>query len=417
MSGSKAITLNVSSKVVVATALGAGVVVGAGLAYVISRVNEHTHLTQQISSLHETILQVRRDLASLETGLTQKDFNFDKDGLTQDDVLEEVSATRSSPYRKKTVSFSSTTSGSYKTAREYDSDNRATDTDYFSPDEDDDEFFDLSPEDGSVLITYGDSFASPTDIERISPVSQEEDEDFLLFLHKVDQLLEGTTEDQSEVYTMMKSKEYKYSKNAEFLWRLAKATRNMATIQEKLGVLEEKERLINEAFEYAKYALQLHEDSADVHKWYGILAGARGEYMGVKDRIESGNVFKEHIDKALQINPKDSTLHHLLGRFCFEVSQLSWIERKVAKTIFGNVPTSSFSEALQHFMAAEELRPTDWKENRLFIAKCNIQLGNFSVASTWLRQAADVPIITPDDEIVHKEVLELHGKYSSYLEF
>lgn len=51
-----------------ATALGAGVVVGAGLAYVISRVNEHTHLTQQISSLHETILQVRRDLASLETG-------------------------------------------------------------------------------------------------------------------------------------------------------------------------------------------------------------------------------------------------------------------------------------------------------------------------------------------------------------
>lgn len=64
----------------------------------------------------------------------------------------------------------------------------------------------------SVLITYGDSFASPTDIERISPVSQEEDEDFLLFLHKVDQLLEGTTEDQSEVYTMMKSKEYKVGK-------------------------------------------------------------------------------------------------------------------------------------------------------------------------------------------------------------
>lgn len=62
--------------------------------------------------------------------------------------LLEVSATRSSPFRKKTVSFSSTTSGSYKTAREYDSDNRATDTDYFSPDEDDDEFFDLSPEDG-----------------------------------------------------------------------------------------------------------------------------------------------------------------------------------------------------------------------------------------------------------------------------
>lgn len=47
-------------------------------------------------------------------------------------------------------------------------------------------------------------------------------------------------------------------------------------------------------------------------------------------------------------------------------------------------------------MAAEELRPTGWKENRLFIAKCNIQLGNFSVASTWLKQAADSPFITPE---------------------
>lgn len=417
MSGSKSFTLNVSSKVAVATALGAGVVVGAGLAYVINRVNEHTHLTQQISSLHETILQVRRDLASLETGLTQKDFNFDKDGLTQEDVLEEVSATRSSPFRKKTVSFSSTTSGSYKTAREYDSDNRATDTDYFSPDEDDDEFFDLSPEDGSMPISYGDSYASPTDIERISPVSQEYDEDFQHFLHKIDQLLDGGIEDQSEAYTMLKNKEHENSRNTEYLWRLAKATRNMAVIQEKLGVKEEKEQLINEAFEYAASALQFCQDSADVHKWYAILAGARGEYMGMKDRIESGNVFKEHIDKALQINPKDSTLHHLLGRFCFEVSQLTWIERKVAKTIFGNVPSSTFSEALHHFMAAEELRPTGWKENRLFIAKCNIQLGNFSVASTWLKQAADSPFITPEDEIVQKEVLELQEKCSSYPEF
>lgn len=49
-------------------ALGAGVVVGAGTAYLLTRINEHTHLTQQISSLHATILEVKKDLASLETG-------------------------------------------------------------------------------------------------------------------------------------------------------------------------------------------------------------------------------------------------------------------------------------------------------------------------------------------------------------
>lgn len=57
----------------------------------------------------------------------------------------------SSSLRKKTVSFSSTTtSSSYKTAPEYDTDSSKGDTDYYSPDEEDDEFFDVSPVDRLV---------------------------------------------------------------------------------------------------------------------------------------------------------------------------------------------------------------------------------------------------------------------------
>ena len=75
-----------------------------------------------------------------------------------------------------------------------------------------------------------------------------------------------------------------------------------------------------EAFDYAKIALSINDKSADVHKWYAILCGERGEFLGIKERVASGQVFKEHIDIALQICPNDSTLHHLLGRFCFEVA-------------------------------------------------------------------------------------------------
>jgi len=32
---------------------------------------------------------------------------------------------------------------------------------------------------------------------------------------------------------------------------------------------------------------------------------------------------------ALEIHPNDAYLHHLLGRFRYEVANLSWIERKV----------------------------------------------------------------------------------------
>lgn len=51
------------------------------------------------------------------------------------------------------------------------------------------------------------------------------------------------------------------------------------------------------------------------------MSGARGEFLGTSERIASGRVFKKHIDEALAISPNDATLHHLLGRFCYEVSR------------------------------------------------------------------------------------------------
>merc|ERR1711962_1198978 len=104
----------------------------------------------------------------------------------------------------------------------------------------------------------------------------------------------------------------------------------MSAIAAKLGNSKEQKKMVFEAFEYIEQALALDENSADIHKWYAILSGARGEYLGVKERVKSGTVFKHHIDLALALQPEDATLHHLLGRFCYEVSHLSWIERRAA---------------------------------------------------------------------------------------
>ena len=80
-------------------------------------------------------------------------------GHWQVDKNNEKFKSNSSSERKKSVSFCSNTStGTYKTAKDgYSSDSSATksnyDTDYFSPDEDD-EFFDLSPSDDDRFLYY-----------------------------------------------------------------------------------------------------------------------------------------------------------------------------------------------------------------------------------------------------------------------
>lgn len=56
-------------QVAVVTALGTGIAIGAGVAYLYTRFHEHTHLVQQITNLHVSILEVlKKDLASVHTG-------------------------------------------------------------------------------------------------------------------------------------------------------------------------------------------------------------------------------------------------------------------------------------------------------------------------------------------------------------
>lgn len=47
------------------------------------------------------------------------------------------------------------------------------------------------------------------------------------------------------------------------------------------------------------------------------------------DKIKNGIVFKKYIELAVEMQPDDFGLHYLLGRFKYEIANLSWIEKKV----------------------------------------------------------------------------------------
>jgi len=211
-----------------------------------------------------------------------------------------------------------------------------------------------------------------------------------------------------------------YNTNPSFLWRLCKAQYLNAVLAGQDGARDIKKDLIQEAVQSGERALDLDQRNSEAHKWYAISLGSRGEFQGVKEKILDGFEFKKHIDTAAELNPSDHITHHLLGRFCFEVSQLSWIERRMASTLFASPPTASLPEAITHFLQAEKLKPDGWKENRLFMAKCFIGEGDYTQAVIWLDKADSIPLASADvregikDKESQKEIDELLGKYSSY---
>lgn len=89
----------------------------------------------------------------------------------------------------------------------------------------------------------------------------------------------------------------------------------------------------------------------------------------------------------------------IIGRFTFEVAKLTWLEKTIAGTLFSELPNCTYEDALQQFMEAERRISYQWKENRLFIAKCELAIGKTEKAVEWLNKAESVR----NDEVIMED--------------
>lgn len=133
---------------------------------------------------------------------------------------------------------------------------------------------------------------------------------------------------------------------------------------------------------------------------------------GYKQQITDAFTVKSHWQEASTLDPNDATCHHLLGRWCFTVTDMPWYQRKVASALFATPPSSTYEEALTHFQAAEHISPGFWKANQYYIALCYQRLNQPDEATTWARSAALLPVQTEEDKTTHDKVMTLLKKLS-----
>ncbi|XP_044101304.1 regulator of microtubule dynamics protein 1 isoform X2 [Neovison vison] len=195
-------------------------------------------------------------------------------------------------------------------------------------------------------------------------------------LEQADYLYEsGETEKLYQLLT-----QYKESEDAELLWRLARASRDIAQLSGTSE--EEKKLLIYEALEYAKRALEKNESSFAAHK------------------------------KAIELNPKDATSIHLMGIWCYTFAEMPWYQRRIAKVLFATPPSSTYEEALGYFHRAEQVDPNFYSKNLLLLGKTYLKLHNKKLAAFWLMKARDYPAHTEEDKQIQTEAAQLLTGFS-----
>ncbi|KAK3718981.1 hypothetical protein QZH41_013147, partial [Actinostola sp. cb2023] len=131
------------------------------------------------------------------------------------------------------------------------------------------------------------------------------------------------------------------SKNAEVVWRLARAARNKAELSKSI---EDKKSFTYQAYEYAKKSVELDGQNFACHKWLGITLSNVGDFEGNKVKIQNAYKIKDHFQKAIELNPTDPTCRYLLGVWCFTFADMPWYQQTLAAAIFATPPESSYQE-------------------------------------------------------------------------
>ncbi|XP_029095019.1 regulator of microtubule dynamics protein 3 isoform X1 [Monodon monoceros] len=229
-------------------------------------------------------------------------------------------------------------------------------------------------------------------------------EDVLALLQQADKLRQGSEQGKREGLQLLLNNKLAHGSQQDFLWRLARAYSDMCELAEEAG---EKRSYALSGKEAAEAALEKGNENAECHQWYAVLCGQLAEHEGIQRRIQSGFSFKEHVDKAIALKPENPMAYFLLGRWCYQVSHLSWLEKKTATALCESPLGATVEDALQSFLKAEELQPGFSKAGRIYISKCYRELGKNPEAKRWMKLALELPNVTKEDSAFQKDLEEL----------
>ncbi|XP_077815839.1 regulator of microtubule dynamics protein 2 isoform X6 [Macaca mulatta] len=198
-----------------------------------------------------------------------------------------------------------------------------------------------------------------------------------VLLQKVDHLRMSES-GKSESFELLCDHKEKFRDEIEFMWRFARAYGDMYELSTNT---QEKKHYANIGRTLSERAIIRAPMNGHCHLWYAVLCGYVSEFEGLQNKINYGHLFK--------------------------VSKLSWIEKKMAATLFGKIPSSTVQEALHNFLKAEELCPGYSNPNYMYLAKCYADLEENQNALKFCNLALLLPTVTKEDKEAQKEMQKI----------
>ncbi len=157
---------------------------------------------------------------------------------------------------------------------------------------------------------------------------------------------------------------------------------------------------------YAKTAIKLYPENDEANVAMAIAVGKSILYKSGKEKIAAVKELKAYGDKAVLLNSKNFKAWHVLGKWNYEVSNLSGIERAGAKIMYGGLPAASLKNSIACYEKAKSLS-SNFILNYLELAKAYKRNGEKAKAVALLNTLLTLKNQTEDDPRIKTEAQTL----------
>lgn len=196
--------------------------------------------------------------------------------------------------------------------------------------------------------------------------------------------------------------------NAELLVRIARQYRHLMS---DASSKKEKLRLGYISLGFAQRAATLAPNNADAQLSPAISYGKMLPSMGSKEQVDASPRIKEAVDRTLQLNPKNDTAWHILGRWNRVLADMNPLKRMLAGALYGNLPVTTNEAAEKCLLKAIALNP-----NRLMhyieLGRIYAAMGRKEDARKFIEKGLSMPNKEKDDpemKTIGQELLKKLG--------
>ena len=204
-----------------------------------------------------------------------------------------------------------------------------------------------------------------------------------------------------EVITTLEKMKQGEPQNADVLWLLSRTRIDRANLQYS-G--EKQETEYQKAIEEARTAVEAEPENDEAHLALAIASGRVALNADTRTKVNLSRGVKEHVDRAIALNPENDLAYHVRGRWNYEVAELGWLTRQVVKAAYGGLPDATYESAAADLEKAVGIK--DRVVHRLELGKAYLKLGQEARARAQFERALELPSEYPADEKFKEEVRE-----------